>query len=126
MKPNTHNGRTPTITGTLAFMLLGPILWALHLTAIYGSQSLLCARGMAGPVPDLIFAATAVTLGLMAVCLLAPERLRAAMRASGWPPEQQYFHERVAMLLHILSAFGVAAAGAGAFLVGPCIIRAPV
>jgi hypothetical protein len=47
----------------------GPLLWALHLTALYGFTALACARGFAHAVPWVIAVATLV-LGAAAALLM--------------------------------------------------------
>lgn len=113
------------LTVTLVWMTFGPIVWALHLTVVYGAHTLACARGVN---PDLfgisfsafaIIAATIVALAALALAIyLHPQRTGDA------PPdirEERIFEKRVTNWLAALAAFGIFWAGAGALLVSPCL-----
>jgi hypothetical protein len=113
--------------GTIAYLLFGPILWSLHLTVLYFSQSMLCAHGAAGftiagvgIVPFVIVVATAVILVLLCAAMLAPAALGRLMSASGGAQSESSFQRRVMAALAMLSACGVAWAGLASFVLPIC------
>ena len=58
----------PSTVGTLAYILSGPLVWALHLTVIYGGHTLACNQeGAGGTTAWLVIAATVTSL-----CILLP------------------------------------------------------
>jgi hypothetical protein len=115
-------------TARLVALCSGPIVWAAHLAIVYGAHTLLCARGYAGQMllgvplaPAIVVVATVAALLSLAGVMLAP-RLKSApprRRADRDPPNS--FEVRVMRLLALLSAIGVAWAGATAFIIAPCL-----
>lgn len=70
-----HADNRPMI-GTLLFLVLGPVLWSIQFTAIYGAQSSLCAFRISWHLPGLdvvsavilvvtLFAAAGATYGMV-------------------------------------------------------------
>jgi hypothetical protein len=94
-------------------MLLGPIVWALHLTAVYGAHALLCARGSAAAGVPVIAVATLAALAPLGVAF-------AALWRAGEAESTQRFQRRVAVLLIVLSAVGIVWAGATVMFVAAC------
>jgi hypothetical protein len=105
---------------TLLYIVFGPLVWALHLLAIYGPQALLCARGVPGGVPIVVAIATLLSILPLAFALYAPGALARGMAASGWPETQQRFIERLMLTLSVLALFAVAAAGATVLVLPAC------
>lgn len=104
----------------MIYLLYGPLLWALHLFAIYGPQSLFCTRGMAGAVGPTVTAATLVAGLLLLVAIVSPRPVARLLRADRWEESQQGFLDRVMRLLSALSLFGVLAGGATILLLPAC------
>lgn len=104
----------------MIYLLYGPILWGLHLFAIYGPQSLYCTRGLAGAVVPTITAATLAFGLLLLVAIVAPRPVARLLRADRWDAPQQGFLDRVMRLLSALSLFGVLAGGATILLLPAC------
>lgn len=115
-----RSGRGRSTVPTLIYLLFGPSVWGLHLLAIYGPQSLLCARGLDGAVAPLVGAATLICVLLLLAALLAPGRLGQLLRATGWPEAQRSFNEGVVRVLAVLSLFGVLAGGATVLFLPAC------
>ncbi|KKB12731.1 hypothetical protein VE25_05740 [Devosia geojensis] len=113
--------------GTLVFLCLGPLLWAVQLTLIYGPQSSLCAYGIGTGqggsnllVAGLILIVSALCMGLAAAALLRPGaayELATGTRPSGetWP-----FLTWVMRALAALSLLAMLYAGLGALLLPAC------
>lgn len=109
--------------GTIGYLLFGPIVWAAHLTAIYFSQSMLCAHGLSGGslagigvVPAVIVAVTAACLALLIGAILV---VGGRPAPAGDGPDQALYR-RTTIALAVLSAVGVAWAGVTAFVVPDC------
>ncbi len=123
----TRTGAQPSTAGTIFYLLIGPIVWSAHLTALYFSQSMLCAHRLAeltiagvGVVPFIIVTATAVALAMLIAAMLAPAALERLANASGGSRSEMAFRRRVMMALAILSATGVAWAGATILMLPTC------
>lgn len=125
---NTRRGGNRSETGTFLYMLLGPIVWALHFTLIYGAHTLLClGKPSTAPAAGIdsaalvIFAATFVALCMLAAAVAFPAETRRLFFAAGWPAEQRKFQHRTMILLASLSALGIVWAGASAAFVNACM-----
>jgi hypothetical protein len=108
-------------------LLFGPIVWAVHLTAIYASHAALCARGTADFVSTDIDAPMSIVIVTTVLALVvmtgAVLMLRTATRkagAIGQPDEERSFHCRVTVSLIMLSALAVVWAGAAAAVIPAC------
>lgn len=106
---------------TVVFILFGPIVWALHLLVIYGSQSVLCARGGTASISTIIGVATLVSIAALCTAAMAPGALAGALRVGPGPGSQQAFINGVAVTLAILSLFGVVWAAATIFILPSCL-----
>lgn len=105
------------------FSLFGPIIWTLHLGAIYGVQHVACALS---PRADSLLALL-VTLGATFAALFAlaffglrPALLRRWMSRVGLSASVSDFLVAVARLLVLLSFFGVLWEGAAALFIAEC------
>jgi hypothetical protein len=107
---------------TILYIAFGPLVWGLHLAAMYGPQALLCARGLSGGVALVVAGSTLPAVAVLAFALLAPATLARAMAAGGWPEPQQRFIRMLMLALSALSLFGVAAAGAAALILPACAV----
>lgn len=108
----------------LVYLTLGPILWAIHLTLIYGTHTLVCARTIPGTLPlgfdtapFVILLVTVATLALLLGAMLVPSPNTRPFNGS---PASPSFFRRVMVLLALLSAFGVGWAGVAAMVVPSC------
>ena len=97
-----------SIIAALLSLSFGPIVWAAHLTFIYGIHTLACTSA---DVPVL----AATVIGLVAISISI-----AVQRGKRESPSLA-FYRRTASWLAWLSAFGVASAGAAALIVAPCL-----
>lgn len=113
------------LAGALFYMLLGPIVWAVHLTVVYAGHAVLCVKGvMQGAlasriIPFGVALATIVALAALLIAVLAANSRpgRSSVPASA----PALFQDKVMMTLALLSAFGVVWAGASALIVEPCL-----
>jgi hypothetical protein len=114
---NTHDRHEAPLARTMLAMLFGPIVWALHFTVLYGTHTIVCARATTGDAATITaLAASVVAVALLLAGAFAVYRRRATQHASA----TTRFCRDVMLLLALLSACGVAWAGATALLVAPC------
>jgi len=108
---------------TILRLLAGPIVWALHFTALYGFQSLACDKRMGAPGAQLLdldavqvfsWAATIVALVVLALAGFAPRHSR---QGDG---ELQDFVESTARFLILLSTAGILLVAATALVIPAC------
>lgn len=110
---------------TIFDVLFGPIVWAAHLTLIYGLQSVACA--LASPLAPALFGLDPVQLAiaaLTAAALLAiAGRAAVARRPVGNTGEGELaaFLDAVMLLLALFSAFGIAGQGGVALIIPACL-----
>jgi hypothetical protein len=112
--------------GTLIFILVGPIVWAVHLTLIYGSQSSLCAfnlnedRGENSAVVAIILLVTALSIAVVGFSAVRPNFIHALI-ARGMPPtEQAKFIVTIMRVLSGLSILAMFYAGLSAVFLPAC------
>lgn len=70
---------TRSAVGTLVFLALGPIVWALHFTLVYASQSTMCtllvvheSAGINTPVAWTVGAIVAVSAAMLLLAMVRP------------------------------------------------------
>jgi Bacterial signalling protein N terminal repeat len=101
-------------TGEFLHLLLGPIIWLLHFTAIYATQSTLCALVWAVRlVPLAIIIAT-----ILAMVMLAVPAMRRKDRGDRHPSLQ--FISKAKRVLWLLSAVAIVWGCFSALLLHPC------
>jgi hypothetical protein len=112
--------------GTLIFILVGPIVWAVHLTLIYGSQSSLCAfnpsedRGENSVVVAVILLVTAVSIAVVGFSAVRANFIHALI-ARGIPPTEQV--EFIVTIMRVLAGLSILAmfyAGLSAVFLPAC------
>jgi hypothetical protein len=107
-------------------LLFGPLVWAVHLTIVYATHTIACARGSvlrAAFGVDLTQAAVAaVTVAALALLTAAVvrQRRRCAAAPSTESEPLASFTNSVMMMLVALSAVGIAWAGLTALIVPSC------
>ena len=115
-----------SILSATAFLLAGPIVWAVHLLLVYGPQSALCAFGKSGvaevgpsSISALVLAVTAIAAVPLLAVLFWPQATARLLRfrAEG---SSRPFAISVARWLAALSLVGVLLAGATALMLDPC------
>jgi len=101
-------------TREFLYLLLGPIIWLLHFTAIYATQSTLCALVWAVHlVPLAIVIAT-----IFALVMLAVPAMRRKDRGDRHPSSQ--FISKAMRVLSLLSAVAIIWGCISALLLHPC------
>jgi hypothetical protein len=125
-RPATREGAASPphqkLVGTILYLLLGPIVWAVHFTIIYSTHALLCERGLAGGPLDarlIIAVATGIGLVISIAATLAGWRSRRANRDT---QGVSAFQRDVMSLLALLATIGIAFGGATALFVTPCLL----
>ncbi len=111
---------------TLLYLLFGPIVWAAHLTVIYGAQSVVCALSTSPPrtgasidsVHTIVLIATIAALSALAAGWLRLGNPGGSM--SEGIEDRNHFLESVMHVLVGLSALGVLGAGAAALVLPSC------
>lgn len=113
--------------GTLVFILVGPLVWTLHLTVIYGSQSLLCAlnpgedRSMGNAaVVAIILVATAAFVAVAGFSVARPSFVHALIARADLPADQAGFIVTIMRVLAWLSILAMLYAGLGAVMLPAC------
>ena len=115
---HTDERRPAPLARTMLAILFGPIVWAMHFIALYGTHTIVCARATTGQAATITaLAATVAALALLLAGALAAYRQGGATPATNAVAR---FCRDVMLLLTLLSACGVAWAGATALLVAPC------
>jgi hypothetical protein len=112
--------RLEVLMAQIVLLLVGPIVWALHLTAIYGAHAVLCARDIPA---DIGAAVVMITTGVALLALLAGAgaawpRLRGGDSGSATAS----FQASAMGLLALLSAMAIAGAGGTALIVPACAV----
>jgi hypothetical protein len=116
------SGQRP-VWPTLFGVLFGPIVWAAHLTLIYGLQSVACA--LASPSPALL-GLDPVQLAIAALTAAALLAIAAhsavARQPAGNTGEEELaaFLDGAMLLLALLSAFGITGQGGAALIIPAC------
>lgn len=120
-----RNKAVRPLAGILLYALTGPIVWAAHLAIIYSAHVVSCALGGAPGLASLIVIVT--TIIALITLFLAVSRARAWRRelmkrspADGEHASAVSFIDGAMALLVLLSAVGVAWAGAMALMLEPC------
>ncbi|MCD7058659.1 hypothetical protein [Pelagibacterium xiamenense] len=115
------------MVGTFVFILAGPILWAIQLTAIYGSQSALCAAGIgtsSGGGNALVLwsvvIASLIPAGVATWAILAPAASYRLLAGERGDAAQWGFLRGVMRLLTGLSILAMAYAALGAVFLPEC------
>lgn len=113
--------------GTLIFILLGPIVWAVHLTLIYGSQSTLCALNLGedrsggnDTIVAIILAATAACIAVVGFSAVRASFVHALIARADPPAEQVGFIVTTMRVLAGLSILAIFYAGLGAVILPAC------
>lgn len=117
------NGTHEPLAGALFYILLGPIVWAIHLTLVYLGHTLLCALAGAlapGVVSFSVIIVTAAALIVLTVAVVAANFRGRAFDDRG--AGAVFFRDRIMMALALLSGFGVAWEGASALIIEPCLM----
>lgn len=113
--------------GTLIFILLGPIVWAVHLTLIYGSQSTLCAfnpgedrSGGNDTIVAIILAATIACVAVVGFSAVRASFVHALIARAAPPVEQVGFIMTIMRVLAGLSILAMFYAGLSVFILPAC------
>lgn len=112
--------RKPSTTGTLLYLLFGMLVWAAHLTIVYGGHTLLCALGFPPQATDWLVIAATAGAALAVVFFLARQKWWA--RTLGLPPGGRPDRplDLIARLTAILSLVAITWAGAAVAFVASC------
>lgn len=102
----------------ILYLLSGPLVWAAHLTIVYGGHTLACARG-GGPelAAWIIYAATALGVATLIGAIVYALRQHQAES----DPVLRFQHD-VMGLMAFLSMAGVIWGGATVALIAPCLM----
>ncbi|GLQ55343.1 hypothetical protein [Devosia nitrariae] len=113
--------------GTLIFILIGPILWALQLTLIYGAQSSLCAFevGIGANGGNVLAAGTVIGASVLCMALavaafVMPGASYRLITGASSPDDQWPFLTSVMRILAGLSLLAMLYAALGAVLLPAC------
>jgi hypothetical protein len=116
---NTHGADTASGVGTLVYLTIGPILWALHLAVVYGLQPVLCRYSVEVNLA-VVGIATVTALVVLLGAVARPKVLARLLHARAPSQASRRFHRRVMRWAALLSAAGIIWAGAAALVVPAC------
>ncbi|KUO56395.1 MAG: hypothetical protein APF80_13680 [Alphaproteobacteria bacterium BRH_c36] len=134
MSERTGNdiGRPPrpgSTIGTIVYILLGPIVWAAHFTALYFGQSVICQITESGRLELMspaiilgIWVATAIAASVLAMALHSPARFEVLLGTDVWQADQRGFHRQTMAVLAGLSLFAILAAASSTLLIDTCAV----
>ncbi len=121
--------RRGSTLGTILYVLIGPIVWALHFTVLYAVHGFSCglaSDGRIAPMPVAIlmavWIATIAAIGLLGAALLAPERMALQLKTDVWSVPQRRFHRQTMSVLCLLSVVAILFAGASTLFVDVCAL----
>ncbi|SFO36145.1 hypothetical protein [Nitrosospira briensis] len=112
--------------GTLIFILVGPIVWTLHLILIYGSQSSICAfnlsadRSEENAVVAIVLVATIVCVAVVGFSAVRVRFVHALIARGDPPADQMGFIVTIMRILAGLSILAMFYAGLGAVILPAC------
>ncbi|MHC1551641.1 hypothetical protein [Phyllobacterium sp. K27] len=116
-----------SITSAVLVLLIGPLLWAVHFTLVYGYQSAFCAisnqgngEGSSTAVVVAIVVMTACAAFGLAAALYWPVTLTRWLRYHPRSKATWLFSVRVTRLLILISLAGVLWGGAAALVIDTC------
>ena len=114
--------------GTMAYILAGPLVWALHFTVLYAVQSSACVLAATGRlastspwVGTTIVVATLIACAILLAAMAAPVRFRRLTRSDAWALETLRFQTGVMRVLAALSLFAVVAAALTLLMLPTCL-----
>lgn len=127
-EPHIGSERSGSTFGSIVFMLLGLIAWALHLTIIYSVQATICAFAPPAARPPtglniveiVILAATLLAAAVALLPVVAPTATSGLLRTRSVEPDEGRFHRSVAAWIGVLSLAGILWGGMTAILLVPC------
>jgi hypothetical protein len=119
--------RFQSTPATIIYLLLGPIVWALHFTTVYFSQSLICAREFAiAPrasiysIEAIVVAATLIALTVLVLIAFAQTRLAHMFGEHRAHEGERRFQRRLMMALVLLSAISITYVGTTVLFAHAC------
>jgi hypothetical protein len=131
MSTATTNGDRRSTFGTLTYVLIGPIIWAAHFSAIYAVQSVGCAIAGADMavqrdfvILTVVWVATGAAITVLSAALVAPRGSGRMLGAGSWPAPQPASYRRIMTILAVLSVFGIAAAAGVTLFLPVCTVLA--
>jgi hypothetical protein len=120
--PRHDDHPRPSAVGTIVYLILGPILWAVQLTVIYGGSTLLCVTGVP---PGASTALVALTTAAAFIAGAGAMLFRATVaRWFGVSPgaEGRSTLDALARLLDLLSLVAILWTGSAAVVLQACIV----
>lgn len=124
MTAQANPGERQGILSASMQLLAGPIAWAVHLSLVYGFQSLACSV-VQSPLPQRVagydsvqLAILAATVGVLVLLFGVILVIRSVRRSQTL--QLPRFQWRVALLLALLASFGILAQGAAALMLPGC------
>jgi hypothetical protein len=95
---------TQTLRSALLVLLLGPILWAMHLSVIYFSHAVLCMRGVSPRASEIVITVATVAAVLAMGWHLLHTRSRLRRRCD---TDTRRFQYHTGSVLSVLSMIGI-------------------
>jgi hypothetical protein len=109
------------IFGAAVFVLLGPLIWALHLAIVFATHHAACLRGGdERTVVAVVVTATLAAAGVLFAAVLRPVPLARQLRGPANDDSVGVFLESLMRWLAVLSLAGIAWAGSALVFVPVC------
>ena len=121
LDPGIRRRHRAPATGTLAYILFGPILWGLQLFFIYAGHTLICAAGLqAGGGRIMVLAVTAVA-ALVLLAFLVGQRFAAGFFGLLEDTPGRRTYDSVSRTIGALAMIAIVWAGGAALVVASCV-----
>jgi len=111
---------SPSVLGTLAYLLFGPIVWAVQFTVVYASHTLVCSQDGSALLGDgIVIGSSVASAAAIVVFLLLPEAFARGLGLTrGMDARPAYL--RIARIGAVLGLVAVTWIGTTALIVDAC------
>jgi hypothetical protein len=109
------------VIGTLAYILFGPIMWALQLGIVYGGHTVICTSGAPAGFAQIIVLAITAFAALTLLAFLLGQRHAARFFGLLEETAGRRTYDSLSRIIGILSMIAIIWAGGTALLVTACV-----
>jgi hypothetical protein len=116
----SDRARRPSTVGTLVYLVLGLIVWAIQLTAIYMAHTLVCTIGAPASIAStFVFVLSAAIAIALVVALLNGDKVAVALGVAA-DARGRTTYDAIFRLIAVLSIIAIVWSGATALIVTSC------